>query len=56
MRLHTLLENYQHIPLNAPGMKSNWDADSIWQEAFKAGAERKFPPDQQGRQIDWMRD
>ena len=51
LRLHTLLENYQRIPLNALGMKSNWDADNFWQEAFKAGAERRFPPDQHGRRV-----
>ena len=51
LRLHALLENYQRIPLNALGMKSNWDADNFWQEAFKAGAERRFPPDQHGRRV-----
>ena len=29
LRLHDLLENYQRIPLNALGMKSNWDADNF---------------------------
>lgn len=37
LRLHTLLDEYQHIPLNALGMKADWDADEFWQEAFKAG-------------------
>lgn len=46
-----LLENYQSIPLNALGMKANWDADEFWQEAFKAGTEPRFSPDQYGQQV-----
>ena len=38
LRLHTLLEKYHDIPLNALGMKANWDADDFWQEAFEAGS------------------
>ena len=38
LRLHTLFENYHNIPLNALGMKANWDADKFWQEAFEAGS------------------
>ena len=38
LRLHTLLEKYHDIPLNALGMKANWDADEFWQEAFEAGS------------------
>jgi len=38
LRLHTLFENYHNIPLNALGMKANWDADEFWQEAFEAGS------------------
>ena len=38
LRLHTLFENYHNIPLNALGMKANWDADKFWQEAFEASS------------------
>lgn len=38
LRLHSLLGEYQRIPLNALGMKADWDADEFWQEAFKAGS------------------
>ena len=38
LRLHSLLGKYQRIPLNAPGMKANWDTDEFWQEAFEAGS------------------
>ena len=38
LRLHSLLGTYQHIPLNALGMKDNWDADGFWQEAFETGS------------------
>ncbi|WP_309323177.1 Abi family protein [Actinomyces stomatis] len=38
LRLHTLLEKYHDIPLNALGMKANWDADEFWQETFEAGS------------------
>ena len=51
LRLHALLENYQSIPLNALGMKASWDADEFWQEAFKAGTEPRFSPDQYGQQV-----
>ena len=36
--MHSLLGEYQRIPLNALGMKADWDADEFWQEAFKAGS------------------
>ena len=52
LRLHALLEKYQRIPLNALGMKANRDADEFWQEAFKAGTEPRFSPDQYGQQVD----
>ena len=51
LRLHALLENYQRIPLNVLGMKASWDADEFWQEAFKAGTEPRFSPDQYGQQV-----
>ena len=51
LRLHALLENYQRIPLNALGMKANWADDEFWQEAFKAGTEPRFSPDQYGQQV-----
>ena len=38
LRLRNLLSRYQHIPLNALGMKTNWDADRFWQEAFESGS------------------
>ena len=38
LRLHSLLGKYQRIPLNALGMKANWDSDEFWQEAFEAGS------------------
>ena len=38
LRLHSLLGKYQRVPLNALGMKANWDADGFWQEAFEAGS------------------
>ena len=38
LRLHSLLGKYQRIPLNALGMKANWDADGFWQEAIEAGS------------------
>ena len=52
LRLHALLEKYQRIPLNALGMKANRDADEFWQEAFKAGTEPRFSPDQYGQKVD----
>ena len=38
LRMHSLLGEYQRVPLNALGMKADWDADEFWQEAFKAGS------------------
>ena len=38
LRLRNLLSRYQHIPLNALSMKTNWDADRFWQEAFESGS------------------
>ncbi|ERH22271.1 hypothetical protein HMPREF1979_02732 [Actinomyces johnsonii F0542] len=29
LRLHSLLGKYQRVPLNALGMKANWDADGF---------------------------
>lgn len=37
-------------------MKANWDADEFWQEAFKAGAECRFPPNQYGQQVGLLND